>query len=162
MLRRSRLLLVLLLAGCGSAAYSSPGPGGGTTIAPPPPPPPPPPGIVPPEVILDEGEQMGGLATATIAATLRQRHGDLQRCFEMLLLLSPGLPPGRLDVRFTITPLGGVAEAQVVQSPSDDPGFTACVLEEVQGITFQSSDAPTVVTWPYRFEQSGTGPAGGE
>jgi hypothetical protein len=30
------------------------------------------------------------------------------------------------------------------------------------GAAFQSSDAPTVVTWACRFETSGTGPAGGE
>lgn len=99
-----------------------------------------------------------GLVRDDIQRVVRGQQQRLRSCYDRLLVSGPEPSAGSVSIRFTIEPSGTVDRAEIASATITDPAFLECVRGVVRGMRFPTTDGPTVVTYPFRFEPG----AGGE
>src|SRR6185295_7095754 len=122
-------MLVLLILACGTHAAPppEPEPSPPPVSVPAPPSAPPieepapaaPPPVQPPGAGFDE---------AAAARVIRQRSGDVRRCYEARLRSTPALH-GRVEVAFTVLPTGRVDGVHASSNDTGDAQLADCIVE---------------------------------
>lgn len=99
-----------------------------------------------------------GLPRDAVQQVIRTQTVRLRACYDRLLLGTSAETAGRVSIRFHVEPSGIVRQVEIASATIGDPTFQDCVRNVVRELRFPSADAPTIVTYPFRFE----GPTGGE
>jgi TonB family protein len=93
----------------------------------------------------------GSLDRDVILRVFRQRHGQLQNCYELALQRNPALE-GRVILNFTIGEQGKVSEARIGTSTLGDHDVEACLVSRLRAWTFPGPQAGSVqIAFPLVF-----------
>ena len=103
------------------------------------------------------GEVGPGLGRDAVRQVIQSQAVRLKGCHDRLLLGTAAEAAGRVSIRFQVEPSGIVRAAEVSSATITDPTFIACVRRVVENLRFPTADAPTIVTYPFRFESSSAG-----
>lgn len=95
-----------------------------------------------------------GLRHDEIRQVVRGQQGRLRSCWDRLQLATSDPSGGTVSVRFTVEPAGTVRQAEIASATIADPAFLECVRGAIRELRFPAADAPTIVTYPFRFEQT--------
>lgn len=88
-----------------------------------------------------------------VAATIRNRMGALQSCYEKGLRANAGLT-GKITYTITISVMGAVTNVHVRDDSLQDEGVTACTVAKIKGWRFPitpGAEVPSDVTFPVVF-----------
>jgi outer membrane biosynthesis protein TonB len=81
--------------------------------------------------------------------------GAVRACYESEAQRNPSLKGG-VTVQWTIDPTGGVSSATLGGSSLGNPRVEGCVVRQVKGWHFPSSETPTIVAgFPFKFGVGG-------
>lgn len=100
------------------------------------------------------GAAKGGLSPEQVRRVVMAHIGALRACYELEAQKNPNLKGG-VTVAWTIDASGGVAGASLAGSSIGNPRVEGCVVRQVRGWHFPSSDGPTSTTFPFRFGVGG-------
>jgi TonB family protein len=91
----------------------------------------------------------GGLSKSVVREVVRGHIEEVRDCYNAELV-EDGTIEGRSVVTFAIEPDGSVHDARVPESTMPER-FDACLSKAVQTWAFPTSDAQTLVTYPFEF-----------
>jgi len=81
--------------------------------------------------------------------------GAVRACYESEAQRNPSLKGG-VTVQWTIDPSGGVSSASLAGSTLGNPRVEGCVVRQVKGWHFPSTETPTIVGgFPFKFGVGG-------
>lgn len=106
-------------------------------------------------LIEDESEITGGLDRDVIASVIKGYLGQILYCYERQLSANPDLF-GKVAVRFTIGPNGGVETQAIGDTTLKNATVEGCILNRVAGWKFPSPSGGTkvMVTYPFLFKST--------
>lgn len=106
-------------------------------------------------LIEDESEITGGLDREIIAQTIKAYLGQILYCYERQLSASPELF-GKVAVRFTIGPTGGVMTQAIGDTTLRNATVEGCILNKVASWKFPAPNGGTkvMVTYPFLFKST--------
>ncbi|HEY8076552.1 MAG TPA: AgmX/PglI C-terminal domain-containing protein, partial [Labilithrix sp.] len=87
-------------------------------------------------------EQVRRVVMARVAA--------IRACYEGEAQKNPSLKGG-VTVSWHIDPSGAVTAASLANTSLNNPRVEGCVVRQVRGWHFPSADAPTDVSFPFKF-----------
>ncbi len=93
---------------------------------------------------------------ASIAAKIRSSYmGGVKACYERGLKQNPDMG-GRVEIEFTIGPLGTVQKASIASSDLDNPTVESCIKTAAKAWSFNKpkSGEPVTVQYPFIFRSS--------
>jgi TonB family protein len=90
----------------------------------------------------------GELAEDSIRTSLRRQESRVRRCFEAAILANPD-GPGRVTVRFVVSPDGRVSTAEIDGRDAPNETLGRCILDAVRDARFPPAAGVTEVTWPF-------------
>ena len=98
----------------------------------------------------------GTLDPELIRGVVRGHADQVRACYERELPAHPKLR-GKVAVKFTIRPSGGVAEARVTRSTVSNPRLEKCISGRVRTWIFPkpTGGGSVSVTYPFVLKQSG-------
>lgn len=73
-----------------------------------------------------------------VQATIRQRTGALQACYNKALQTNPGLA-GKIAYTITISVMGTVTDVRIVEDTLEDSGVQACTVAKIKGWRFPTT-----------------------
>ncbi|HEY8375599.1 MAG TPA: AgmX/PglI C-terminal domain-containing protein, partial [Nannocystis sp.] len=73
-----------------------------------------------------------------VQATIRQRTGALQACYNKALLTNPGLS-GKISYTITISVMGTVTDVRINEDTLQDPGVQTCTVAKIKGWRFPTT-----------------------
>jgi len=100
------------------------------------------------------GSGSGGLSQEQIRRVVMAHLGALRACYESEAERNPNLKGG-LTVKWQIAPEGSVSGANLAGSSLGNPRVEGCVVRQVKGWRFPSSNALSNVEWPFKFGLAG-------
>jgi hypothetical protein len=108
--------------------------------------------VLPAAIVSDVAEVRGSMAAEIIRRVVLRHQGELMACYEPALARHPRLH-GRLDVRITIEPSGGVDAAAVRHSTVRDTSVQACFIAAIRQWQFWKTldGQPAVVSERFRL-----------
>jgi TonB family protein len=97
----------------------------------------------------------GNLSRAEIDRVIRQNLPRFQNCYQRALVRSRNLA-GKVAVRFTIAPTGGVAQANVDETSMGDAAVESCIVGVMQSLRFPKprGGGIVLVTYPFVFRST--------
>ncbi|MBN1771209.1 MAG: AgmX/PglI C-terminal domain-containing protein [Deltaproteobacteria bacterium] len=104
---------------------------------------------------LQIGELSGlgtGLRRDDVQQVVRGQQQRLRSCWDRWQLASADPAGGTVSVRFTVEPAGTVGRTEIAAATITDPTFLECLRDVVKELRFPTTDAPTIITYPFRFE----------
>lgn len=84
------------------------------------------------------GEVFGDADKKAVQATIRQRTGALQACYNKALLNNPGLS-GKISYTITISVMGTVTDVRVNEDSLQDAGVQQCTVAKIKGWRFPTT-----------------------
>jgi hypothetical protein len=97
----------------------------------------------------------GGLSPEQVRRVVFARLGAVKACYEGEAQKNPNLKGG-VTIAWQIDPSGSVTTASLAGTTLNNPRVEGCVLRQVKGWHFPSSDAPTTVAgFPFKFGVGG-------
>jgi hypothetical protein len=84
------------------------------------------------------GEIFGDADKKAVQATIRQRTGALQACYNKALLNNPGLA-GKIAYTITISVMGTVTDVRINEDTLQDPGVQQCTVAKIKGWRFPTT-----------------------
>jgi hypothetical protein len=101
------------------------------------------------------GASKGGLSEDQVRRVVLAHLGAVRACYESEAQRNPSLKGG-VTVQWTIDPSGGVSSATLGGSTLGNPRVEGCVVRQVKGWHFPSSETPTIVAgFPFKFGVGG-------
>ncbi len=101
------------------------------------------------------GASKGGLSQDQVRRVVMAHLGAVRACYESEAQRNPSLKGG-LTVQWTIDPNGGVSSASVAGSTLGNPRVEGCVVRQVKGWHFPTSETSTIVGgFPFKFGVGG-------
>ncbi|MCY1009683.1 AgmX/PglI C-terminal domain-containing protein [Nannocystis pusilla] len=73
-----------------------------------------------------------------VQATIRQRTGALQACYNKALQTNPGLA-GKISYTITISVMGTVTEVRINEDTLQDGGVQTCTVAKIKGWRFPTT-----------------------
>lgn len=106
-------------------------------------------------LVEDESEITGGLDREIIAQTIKTYLGQILYCYERQLSANPDLF-GKVAVRFTIGPTGGVETQAIGDTTLKNATVEGCILKKVAAWKFPTPQGGTkvMVTYPFLFKST--------
>ncbi|MFP5518836.1 MAG: AgmX/PglI C-terminal domain-containing protein [Bdellovibrionia bacterium] len=106
-------------------------------------------------LIEDESEVIGGLDPEIIAQYIRSQLGQILYCYERQLSAQPDLY-GKVAVKFTIGPNGGVEARAINNSTLKNSTVEGCILSKIANWKFPAPQGGTkvLVTYPFMFKST--------
>lgn len=106
-------------------------------------------------LIEDETEVDGGLDKEVIAQYIKSQLGQILYCYERQLSANPNLY-GKVSVKFTIGPTGGVEAQNVSDTTLKSASVESCILSKISAWKFPQPQGGTrvVVTYPFLFKST--------
>lgn len=106
-------------------------------------------------LVEDESEITGGLDREIIAQTIKTYLGQILYCYERQLSANPDLF-GKVAVRFTIGPTGGVETQAIGDTTLKNATVEGCILNKVAAWKFPTPQGGTkvMVTYPFLFKST--------
>lgn len=106
-------------------------------------------------LIEEESEISGGLDREVIAQYIKSQLGNILYCYERQLSAQPDLF-GKVAVRFTIGPNGGIEAKSIGDSTLKNSTVEGCILQKVAAWKFPSPQGGTrvMVTYPFLFKST--------
>jgi len=102
-----------------------------------------------------QGASKGGLSQEQVRRVVMAHLGAVRACYESEAQRNPSLKGG-VTVQWTIDPSGGVSSASLGGSTLGNPRVEGCVVRQVKGWHFPSSETPTIVGgFPFKFGVGG-------
>ncbi len=102
-----------------------------------------------------KGASKGGLSEDQVRRVVLAHLGAVRACYESEAQRNPSLKGG-VTVQWTIDPTGGVSSATLGGSSLGNPRVEGCVVRQVKGWHFPSSETPTIVAgFPFKFGVGG-------
>ncbi len=101
-------------------------------------------------IAIDDPMPTGGCDAAAIGSVMRSRLRGFQACYERELKNQPTVG-GRVVVRFSVTPAGGVADFEVEESAIPGARFRSCLKTLVNGWRFPPQGEECSVVYPFVF-----------
>jgi hypothetical protein len=102
-----------------------------------------------------QGASKGGLSQDQVRRVVMAHLGAVRACYESEAQRNPSLKGG-VTVQWTIDPSGGVSSASLAGSTLGNPRVEGCVVRQVKGWHFPSSETPTIVGgFPFKFGVGG-------
>jgi hypothetical protein len=96
--------------------------------------------------------EMGELTMAYVQQRIRRDLlADVQRCYNDRIEQTPGLPSGRVVVRFSVGMDGHVTDAAIVSSAIAEPEIESCVTHVLEHAVFPTNETGAHVTYPFVF-----------
>lgn len=98
-------------------------------------------------------EVYGDADKRAVQATIRQRTGALQACYNKALLVNPGLQ-GKISYTITISVMGTVTEVRINEDTLQDDSVRTCTVAKIKGWRFPTTPGATdaaEVTFPVVF-----------
>ncbi|HSO34846.1 MAG TPA: AgmX/PglI C-terminal domain-containing protein, partial [Labilithrix sp.] len=97
----------------------------------------------------------GGLSQEQVRRVVMAHLGAVRACYESEAQRNPSLKGG-VTVMWTIDPSGGVSSASLAGTTLSNPRVEGCVVRQVKGWHFPSSETPTIVGgFPFKFGVGG-------
>ncbi len=98
----------------------------------------------------------GGLSRETVRRVVRSYQGQIQTCYERVLVKNPNLS-GRFVFDWNITPTGPVATVKSVKETVKSPELTTCLLGLIKRMVFPKAEngKSTRVIYPFEFKSAG-------
>jgi TonB family protein len=110
---------------------------------------------VPPQMPASVGGEGAGhrnRTSAVIASVIRRRIAGIQYAYKLVLRKNPALGSGKIVVRFTITPSGAVAAAQIVSDTLGEPALRETIISRIRSWRFLPAYGGDVtVIYPFIF-----------
>jgi hypothetical protein len=101
------------------------------------------------------GASKGGLSEDQVRRVVLAHLGAVRACYESEAQRNPSLKGG-VTVQWTIDPSGGVSSATLGGTTLANPRVEGCVVRQVKGWHFPSSETPTIVAgFPFKFGVGG-------
>ena len=101
------------------------------------------------------GASKGGLSQEQVRRVVMAHLGAVRACYESEAQRNPGLKGG-VTVQWSIDPSGSVSSASLGGSTLGNPRVEGCVVRQVKGWHFPSSESPTIVGgFPFKFGVGG-------
>jgi len=101
------------------------------------------------------GASKGGLSQEQVRRVVMAHLGAVRACYESEAQRNPSLKGG-VTVQWTIDPSGGVSSAGLAGSTLSNPRVEGCVVRQVKGWRFPTSETPTTVAgFPFKFGVGG-------
>jgi hypothetical protein len=101
------------------------------------------------------GASKGGLSEDQVRRVVLAHLGAVRACYESEAQRNPSLKGG-VTVQWTIDPTGGVSSATLGGSSLGNPRVEGCVVRQVKGWHFPTSETPTIVAgFPFKFGVGG-------
>jgi hypothetical protein len=101
------------------------------------------------------GASKGGLSQEQVRRVVMAHLGAVRACYESEAQRNPGLKGG-VTVQWSIDPSGTVSSASLGGSTLGNPRVEGCVVRQVKGWHFPSSESPTIVGgFPFKFGVGG-------
>jgi len=101
------------------------------------------------------GASKGGLSQEQVRRVVMAHLGAVRACYESEAQRNPALKGG-VTVQWTIDPSGGVSSASLGGSTLSNPRVEGCVVRQVKGWHFPTSETPTIVGgFPFKFGVGG-------
>ncbi len=101
------------------------------------------------------GASKGGLSQEQVRRVVMAHLGAVRACYESEAQRNPSLKGG-VTVMWTIDPSGGVSSASLAGTTLGNPRVEGCVVRQVKGWHFPSSETPTIVGgFPFKFGVGG-------
>jgi hypothetical protein len=85
-----------------------------------------------------------------IRSVIVARYRDLRTCYEEFMRRASDVG-GRVVVRFRISPTGSSTDACIWDTDINDQKLASCVLDKLEDLSFDSTDAGIVVRFPIVF-----------
>lgn len=106
-------------------------------------------------LVEDESEIVGGLDRDVIAGVIKSQLGQILYCYERQLSADPDLF-GKVAVRFTIGPSGGVESQAIGDTTLKNKSVEGCILTKIAGWKFPAPTGGTkvMVTYPFLFKST--------
>lgn len=106
-------------------------------------------------LIEEESEISGGLDREVIAQYIKSQLGTILYCYERQLSAQPDLF-GKVAVRFTIGPNGGIEARSIGDSTLKNTNVEGCILQKVSAWKFPNPQGGTrvMVTYPFLFKST--------
>lgn len=108
---------------------------------------------IPGRAVVGEGGDIAGAGEfdgARVVAAIKRRIGAIKSCYEQGLRRDPSLA-GKLTMRFTVQPGGGVTDARASTDSLGDPSVANCVARKLRGLRFDPGPVGGSVTFAYPF-----------
>ena len=104
---------------------------------------------------LSKEKAKGRVSDTSVDMTIKRNMNRFRGCYAKEVTKNPSLA-GRVDVEFTINDDGRVNGAKILSSQLQNPVVEKCILQHLQGISFDPSVGGTaVITYPFTFSLSG-------
>lgn len=101
------------------------------------------------------GQSKGGLSQEQVRRVVMAHLGAVRACYESEAQRNPSLKGG-VTVAWQIDPSGSVSSASVANSSLSNPRVEGCVVRQVKGWKFPTSETPTTVAgFPFKFGVGG-------
>ena len=101
------------------------------------------------------GASKGGLSQEQVRRVVMAHLGAVRACYESEAQRNPSLKGG-VTVMWTIDPSGGVSSASLAGTTLGNPRVEGCVVRQVKGWHFPTSETPTIVGgFPFKFGVGG-------
>lgn len=106
-------------------------------------------------LIEEETDVSGGLDKEVIAQYIKSQLGQILYCYERQLSANPNLY-GKVSVKFTIGPSGGVETQKVSDTTLKSSSVESCILNKISYWKFPTPQGGTrvVVTYPFLFKST--------
>jgi len=102
-----------------------------------------------------QGASKGGLSQEQVRRVVMAHIGAVRACYESEAQRNPSLKGG-VTVQWTIDPSGSVSSAGLAGSTLGNPRVEGCVVRQVKGWRFPTSETPTTVAgFPFKFGVGG-------
>lgn len=101
------------------------------------------------------GASRGGLSQEQVRRVVMAHLGAVRACYESEAQRNPSLKGG-ITVAWQIDPSGSVTSASIAGSTLSNPRVEGCVVRQVKGWRFPTSETPTTVAgFPFKFGVGG-------
>ncbi len=101
------------------------------------------------------GRSSGGLSPEQVRRVVMSHLGGVRACYETEAQRNPNLSGG-VTVAWQIDPGGGVSSANVASTTLSNARVEGCLLRQVRGWKFPTSETPTTVAgYPFKFAVGG-------
>jgi hypothetical protein len=102
-----------------------------------------------------QGASKGGLSQDQVRRVVMAHLGAVRACYESEAQRNPSLKGG-VTVQWTIDPSGSVSSASPAGSTLNNARVEGCVVRQVKGWHFPTSESPTIVSgFPFKFGVGG-------
>ena len=85
---------------------------------------------------------------------VQQHRNRIRHCYETALRNDDGVA-GRVSVKFTIDPSGGVRNAEAAANSTGSEELAQCVVGVVRRMAFPAADGITACTYPFLLQMAG-------